>query len=161
MKKNIPTSYDSPGFQAAFTLPSPAAQYPAHTELTSTAGSSATISASVNSMLPVVGLGGSAGSISALQEFIAAMPIDSGLAAQHLEREAEATKTDLRVTIEESEASTEELKAINEDLKAMNEELRSAIGELEASRAELQSTNDQLTMVNDELKTVAVKLVVA
>ena len=31
-------------------------------------------------MLPVVGLGGSAGSIAALQEFFAAMPVDSGMA---------------------------------------------------------------------------------
>ena len=73
-------------------------------------------------------------------------------AAQHLERELEATKAHLRETIEESEASTEELKASNEELQAMNEELRSATEELETSREELQSINEELTTVNDELK---------
>ncbi len=73
-------------------------------------------------------------------------------AAQHLERELEATKAHLRETIEESEASTEELKASNEELQAMNEELRSATEELETSREELQSINEELTTVNDDLK---------
>jgi two-component system CheB/CheR fusion protein len=72
--------------------------------------------------------------------------------ARHLERELEATKAQLRDTIEQSEASTEELKASNEELQAMNEELRSATEELETSREELQSINEELTTVNHELK---------
>ena len=77
---------------------------------------------------------------------------DADQAALHLERELIATKTHLRDTIEEAEASTEELKASNEELQAINEELRSATEELETSREELQSINEELTTVNDELK---------
>jgi two-component system CheB/CheR fusion protein len=71
---------------------------------------------------------------------------------RHLERELEQTKSRLRDTIEQSEASTEELKASNEELQAMNEELRSATEELETSREELQSINEELTTVNQEMK---------
>ncbi len=70
----------------------------------------------------------------------------------HLERELDATRSQLRDTLEQSEASTEELKASNEELQAVNEELRSATEELETSREELQSINEELSTVNQELK---------
>lgn len=69
-----------------------------------------------------------------------------------LERELEQTKSHLRDTIEQYEASSEEMKASNEELQAMNEELRSATEELETSREELQSVNEELTTVNAEMK---------
>jgi two-component system, chemotaxis family, CheB/CheR fusion protein len=71
---------------------------------------------------------------------------------QHLERELEQVKSQLRDTIEQYEASTEEMKASNEELQAMNEELRSATEELETSREELQSINEELVTVNVEMK---------
>lgn len=77
---------------------------------------------------------------------------DADQAVLLLERELVATKSHLRDTIEQSEASTEELKASNEELQAINEELRSATEELETSREELQSINEELRTVNDELK---------
>ena len=76
----------------------------------------------------------------------------SDAVAQHLERELETTKSQLRETVEQAESSTAELKASNEELHAMNEELRSATEELETSREELQSINEELTTVNLELK---------
>ncbi len=113
-------------------------------------------------MLPLVGLGGSAGSIGALQ--FDARPLAPGAVndgvhdartdqvSHQLERELERTKAQLRDTAEQSEASTEELKASNEELQAMNEELRSATEKLETSREELQSINEELATVNLELK---------
>jgi two-component system CheB/CheR fusion protein len=80
-------------------------------------------------------------------------------AVRYLEREIEQTKTRLRDTIEQYEASSEELKASNEELQAMNEELRSSAEELETSREELQSVNEELTTVNHELKTKVEDLV--
>lgn len=72
--------------------------------------------------------------------------------ADHLDREVERLKSQLRETVEQYETSTEELKSSNEELQAMNEELRSATEELETSREELQSINEELTTVNHELK---------
>ncbi|MEO6744188.1 MAG: CheR family methyltransferase [Caldimonas sp.] len=83
---------------------------------------------------------------------------DSGAAsslhpvAEHLDREVERLKANLRDTVEQYEASNEELKAGNEELQAMNEELRSATEELETGREELQSINEELSTVNSELK---------
>ncbi len=71
---------------------------------------------------------------------------------QHLEREVENMRSNLRGTVERYEASTEEYRASNEELQAMNEELRSASEELETSREELQSINEELGTVNMELK---------
>ena len=81
-----------------------------------------------------------------------ARDVRSDAMAQHLERELETTKSQLRDTVEQAESSTAELKASNEELQAMNEELRSATEELETSREELQSINEELTTVNLELK---------
>jgi len=72
--------------------------------------------------------------------------------AEHLEREVERLKANLRDTVEQYEASNEELKAGNEELQAMNEELRSASEELETGREELHSINEELSTVNIELK---------
>jgi two-component system CheB/CheR fusion protein len=69
-----------------------------------------------------------------------------------LENELQATKDQLRTSIEQYETQNEELKASNEELQAINEELRSATEELETSKEELQSINEELTTVNQELK---------
>ena len=98
MEKNIATPDDSADFEAADAQPGPVAPYPDHPEPTSTEGSSATVAASSNGMLSMVGLGGSAGSISALQEFLTAMPVDSGMAfvvILHLSPEHESTLAEL------------------------------------------------------------------
>ena len=77
---------------------------------------------------------------------------DAEPAVRELERELEQSKTTLRDTVEQSDASQEELKASNEELQAMNEELRSTSEELETGREELQSINEELTTVNQEMK---------
>jgi two-component system CheB/CheR fusion protein len=71
---------------------------------------------------------------------------------QELERELEATKDYLQITIEEKESANEELKSANEELQSSNEELQSTNEELETSREEMQSTNEELTTVNEELQ---------
>jgi two-component system CheB/CheR fusion protein len=81
-------------------------------------------------MLPMVGLGGSAGSIGELQR---------------LERELEATKAQLRDTIEQSKASTEELQASNEELQSINEELTTV-------NQEMKGKVDQLAHANSDLQ---------
>ncbi|MGV3773807.1 MAG: CheR family methyltransferase [Verrucomicrobiales bacterium] len=83
---------------------------------------------------------------------ITASPAAGEPVVQHLERQLDLLKANLRDTVEQYEASTEELKASNEELQAMNEELRSATEELETSREELQSINEELSTVNLELK---------
>lgn len=58
----------------------------------------ATVPSSGAGMLPIVGLGGSAGGIRALQEFFAAMPVDSGMAfvvILHLSPEHESTLAEM------------------------------------------------------------------
>ncbi|HVG05286.1 MAG TPA: CheR family methyltransferase, partial [Burkholderiaceae bacterium] len=79
-------------------------------------------------------------------------PAEPQQADNELKRELERTRTQLRDTVEQSEASSEELRASNEELQAINEELRSATEELETSREELQSINEELGTVNQELK---------
>jgi len=119
----------------------------------------------VDPLTPVVGLGGSAGSISALRRFFAAMPKDSGNDVAQVSEyltylrthaaEAAAVLQDLLISVTNfflDPEATEELKASNEELHAMNEELRSATEELETGREELQSINEELTTVNLELK---------
>jgi len=75
----------------------------------------------------------------------ASAPTDPEPAMQQLEQELEQTKRQVRVIVEQHEASDEEMKASNEALQGMNEEL-------ETSREELQSINEELTTVNQELK---------
>jgi two-component system, chemotaxis family, CheB/CheR fusion protein len=69
-----------------------------------------------------------------------------------LERELQATREDLRNTVEQLESSNEELRAVNEESVSMNEELQSSNEELEATTEELRSLNDELTSVNVQLR---------
>lgn len=71
---------------------------------------------------------------------------------RHLEDELEATKAQLRTTIESAETQQEELKAANEELQSVNEEYKSTLEELETSKEELQSINEELKTVNQELQ---------
>jgi hypothetical protein len=59
------------------------------------------------------------------------------LAAGELERELEATKTELRAAVLDLELSGEGQKAVNEDALSVNEEFESTIEELLSSKAEL------------------------
>jgi two-component system CheB/CheR fusion protein len=54
-----------------------------------------------------------------------------------LERELEATKTELRAAVLDLELSGEGQKAVNEDALSVNEEFESTIEELLSSKAEL------------------------
>jgi two-component system CheB/CheR fusion protein len=71
---------------------------------------------------------------------------------RHLEEELDATKAQLRATIEGAETQQEELKAANEELQSVNEEYKSTLEELETSKEELQSINEELKTVNQELQ---------
>lgn len=69
-----------------------------------------------------------------------------------LERELEATKTELRGAILDLELSGQEQKAINEDALSVNEEFQSTNEELLTSKEELQSLNEELTALNSQLQ---------
>lgn len=71
---------------------------------------------------------------------------------EQLEKELQATRADLRDTVEELETLNEELRASNEESMSMNEELQSANEELEATTEELRSLNEELTTVNAQLR---------
>ena len=78
---------------------------------------------------------------------------DSGdTLVQQLERELQANRDDLQITIAELESSNEELKAANEEIMSGNEELQSTNEELESSKEELQSLNEELSTVNSQLE---------
>ena len=78
-------------------------------------------------------------------------PAESGRVAE-LERELEATRTELRSMIGDLEAANEELRTANADAMSINEEFQSANEELETSKEELQSVNEELSTVNAELQ---------
>lgn len=69
-----------------------------------------------------------------------------------LERELEATHTDLQKAIQNQEASNQEHKAINEEALSVNEEFQSTNEELLTSKEELQSLNEELTTLNSQLQ---------
>jgi len=69
-----------------------------------------------------------------------------------LEAELNATREELRLTIEQMEASNEELKASYEEIRSINEELQASNEELETSKEELQSLNEELRTVNNQLQ---------
>ncbi len=78
-------------------------------------------------------------------------PAESDRLAE-LERELEATRSELRSMISDLETSNEELKAANEEAMSINEEFQSANEELETSKEELQSVNEELIAVNVQLE---------
>ncbi len=69
-----------------------------------------------------------------------------------LERELEATRTELQGAIRDLEISNEEQKAINEEALSVNEEFQSTNEELLTSKEELQSLNEELTALNSQLQ---------
>ena len=69
-----------------------------------------------------------------------------------LERELEATRTELQGAIHNLEVSAEEQKAINEEALSVNEEFQSTNEELLTSKEELQSLNEELTALNSQLQ---------
>jgi two-component system, chemotaxis family, CheB/CheR fusion protein len=69
-----------------------------------------------------------------------------------LERELDATRTELQGAIRDLELSSEEQKAINEEALSINEEFQSTNEELLTSKEELQSLNEELTALNSQLQ---------
>jgi two-component system CheB/CheR fusion protein len=69
-----------------------------------------------------------------------------------LERELEATRTELLGAIHNLEISSEEQKAINEEALSVQEEYQSTNEELLTSKEELQSLNEELTALNSQLQ---------
>ena len=69
-----------------------------------------------------------------------------------LERELEAARADLQVSIQSEETSAQEQKAINEEALSVNEEFQSTNEELLTSKEELQSLNEELNALNSQLQ---------
>jgi two-component system, chemotaxis family, CheB/CheR fusion protein len=69
-----------------------------------------------------------------------------------LERELEATKTELQSALRNLDISSEEQMAINEEALSVNEEYQSTNEELLASKEELQSLNEELNALNTQLQ---------
>ena len=69
-----------------------------------------------------------------------------------LERELEATRTELQGAIHNLEISSEDQKAINEEALSVQEEYQSTNEELLTSKEELQSLNEELTALNSQLQ---------
>jgi two-component system, chemotaxis family, CheB/CheR fusion protein len=69
-----------------------------------------------------------------------------------LERELEATRTELEGAIRNLEIPNEEQKVANEEALSNNEEYQSTNEELLTSKEELQSLNGELTAVNSQLQ---------
>lgn len=67
-----------------------------------------------------------------------------------LEAEIKTTKEQLRVTVENYEATQAEMRASYEELQSINEELRSTTEELQTGKEELQSVNEELTALGQE-----------
>ncbi len=69
-----------------------------------------------------------------------------------LERELEATRTELQGAIRDLELSSEEQQVIHEEALSVNEEFQSTNEELLTSKEELQSLNEELTALNNQLQ---------
>src|SRR5277367_3298800 len=69
-----------------------------------------------------------------------------------LERELEATKSELQSAVRNLEISSEEHMTINEEALSVNEEYQSTNEELLASKEELQSLNEELNALNSQLQ---------
>ncbi len=69
-----------------------------------------------------------------------------------LQRELDATRTELQGTVQDLELSGEEQRAINQEALSVNEEYQSTNEELVASKEELQALNEELTAVNSQLQ---------
>jgi two-component system CheB/CheR fusion protein len=69
-----------------------------------------------------------------------------------LERELEATKTELASAIRSLEIVSEDHKVVNEEALSVNEEYQSSNEELLTSKEELQALNEELTALNGQLQ---------
>ncbi len=69
-----------------------------------------------------------------------------------LERELEASRTELDDALREMDLSAEEQKAVDEEARSVNEEYQSTNEELMASKEELQALNEELTALNSQLQ---------
>jgi two-component system CheB/CheR fusion protein len=69
-----------------------------------------------------------------------------------LEKELDATRTELQGAIHNLEISGEEQRAINEEALSVQEEYQSTNEELLTSKEELQSLNEELTALNSQLQ---------
>lgn len=78
-------------------------------------------------------------------------PLDASRVVE-LERELEATRTELQGTIRNLEISTAAQKEINEEALSVNEEFQATNEELVTSKEELQSLNEELTALNSQLQ---------
>lgn len=72
--------------------------------------------------------------------------------AAALERELEAVRADLQLTIRSLEIASEEQGALNEEALSVSEEYQSTNEELLTSKEELQSLNEELTALNSQLQ---------
>ena len=90
----------------------------------------------------------------------AARPARAGEAASEgdLQAELETARGDLRLSIEQMDATNEELQASNEEIRSINEELQASNEELETSKEELQSLNEELNTVNNQLQAKVAEL---
>jgi len=84
----------------------------------------------------------------------AGVPLSPGEAPQlaELQRELNATRTELQGIVQDLELSGEEQRAINQEALSVNEEYQSTNEELVASKEELQALNEELTAVNSQLQ---------
>ena len=71
---------------------------------------------------------------------------------KRLQGDLKKAKEQLRLSVEDQEATSEEFQTANEEILSTNEELQSINEELETAKEELQSTNEELTTVNEELQ---------
>ena len=69
-----------------------------------------------------------------------------------IQRELDATRTELQGAIRDLEALNEEQKATHEEALSVNEEYQSTNEELLTSKEELQSLNEELTALNSQLQ---------
>ncbi len=87
-------------------------------------------------------------------ERVEGAPLPPGQASRvaELERELDATRSELQGTVRDLELSGEEQRATNEEALSVNEEYQSTNEEMVASKEELQSLNEELTAVNTQLQ---------
>jgi len=69
-----------------------------------------------------------------------------------LQRELDATRSELQAALRDLELSGEEQRAVSEEALSVNEEYQATNEELVASKEELQSLNEELTAVNSQLQ---------
>src|SRR5581483_10678076 len=83
---------------------------------------------------------------------LAGNPAEDASRVAELERELDATRTELQDTIRDLEIANEEQTAINEEAMSVNEEFQSTNEELVTSKEELQALNEELTALNSQLQ---------